>query len=64
MSDFANRPLKTLKLILMWLHINILKCGGHQKTTGCDAKTHYNGLEAIDLNLKDSNNDLLDTDSG
>jgi hypothetical protein len=44
--------------------MNILKCGVCQKTTRSDAKTHYNGLETTDLNLKDSNNDLLDTDSG
>jgi len=47
----------------MWLHMNILKCGVCQKTTGIDVKTTCDGLGAIDIKLKDMNDDWLGIES-
>ena len=60
---YSNYNSKILYSIFMKFYMNILKCSICQKTTGSDAKTLYNDLEAIDMNLKESNNDSMETDS-
>jgi hypothetical protein len=47
----------------MSLHVNILKFDVCETTTSSDAKTMNNGLEAIDMNLKDIDNDLMEFDT-